>query len=284
MTDKPNKRRTKAEMEALRGEIYRVCAEHQPLTIRQAFYRLVVEGVIPKTQQAYKGTVIRLIGQMRDAGEMPFRWIVDNTRMMRKPKTWAGLGQMLESNKEFYRRDVWAAQDAYVEIWCESDSAAGVVSDVTRSWDVPLMSARGFSSKTFLHAAASVIRRESRPTYLYYFGDFDPSGVHIDRNICEGLCRYGAEDFEFSRVAVTEQQIEEWRLPGTPPKKGDSRSRNFQGDAVELEAISPADLREVCRNCIEQHIDQDAHERTLVVERAERDTLAQFAASLEEAG
>lgn len=259
------------------GELYdaimAVCAEHQPLTVRQAFYRLVVAGVIEKTQKEYKNTVVPAIGKLRDDGVMPFSWIVDNTRLMRKPDSYDTLADMLQRQQDFYRKNIWATQDAYVEIWCESDSAAGVLAPITQKWDVPLMAARGFSSKTFLHGAALTIRWEYKPAYLYYFGDYDPSGVHIDRNIEAGLHRYGADDFEFRRIAVTPEQIEELSLPGTPPKKTDSRSRNFEGDAVEIEAIAPGDLRDICERCITEHIDDDALDRTRKVEEAEQETL-----------
>ncbi|MEO1498758.1 MAG: hypothetical protein AAFV43_16555 [Planctomycetota bacterium] len=274
MPDKPKRRRrTRAEIEELREEIYNVCRHYQPLTVRQAFYRLVVLGFIEKTQRAYKNTLIPQMKKMREDGELPFDWIVDNTRLMRKPRSFVDLGDMLRQQQRFYRKNIWADQDVAVEIWCESDSAAGVLTAVTEEWDVPLMSARGFSSITFLHQSAEMIAWREVPTHIYYFGDHDPSGVHIDRNIHDGLVRYGADGFTFERVAVTEEQIEELDLPGSPPKKTDSRSRGFNGDAVEIEAISPIELRSICSACITQHIDDDALERCRIVEQAELETL-----------
>ncbi len=69
------------------------------------------------------------------------------------------------------------------------------------------------------------------------------------------------------------EQIEEWKLPTRPTKRTDTRARNFAGESVEVDAIPPADLRDLCRVCIEQHIDQHTLERTQLVEQAERDTL-----------
>jgi len=42
------------------------------MTVRQVFYQLVVRDVIEKTEQAYKGTVIRLLTDMRMSGVIPF--------------------------------------------------------------------------------------------------------------------------------------------------------------------------------------------------------------------
>ncbi|CAK9037499.1 Protein YfjI [Durusdinium trenchii] len=263
-------------LDYLSQAIFEVCRQHQPLTVRQAFYRLVVIGAILKTQAEYKSTVCRLIGRMREEGELPWEWIVDETRWQRKPVSWCSLASMLEHQQDFYRRDLWNDQGVYVEVWCESDSAAGVLYPITSKWDVPLMAARGFSSKTFLYNAAQALRRINhvgQPCHIAYFGDHDPSGVHIDRDIREKLTRYGAEEFTFERIAVTTRQIAEWELPGSPPKKRDSRSRKFDGEAVELEAIAPGDLRQLCEDYITGFIDDDRLQRSLAVESAEKDTL-----------
>ena len=58
------------------------------MTVRQVFYRLVTLGAIGKSEPEYKTTVVRLLTEMRLAGEIPFGWIADNTRWMRKPRTY----------------------------------------------------------------------------------------------------------------------------------------------------------------------------------------------------
>ena len=49
------------------------------MTVRQVFYQLVSQGVIDKTEAEYKGTVVRLLTDMRIGGELPFKSIADNT-------------------------------------------------------------------------------------------------------------------------------------------------------------------------------------------------------------
>ncbi len=55
--------------------------------------------------------------------------------------------------------------------------------DVTAEFDVPLMVSRGYSSLSYLHGAAMQISYINKPTYIYYFGDYDPSGRDIPRDI-----------------------------------------------------------------------------------------------------
>src|SRR5262245_15831061 len=117
------KRRTKDEIAGIREAILDLCREHQPLTVRQLYYRLVVAGTIDKTQAQYKNTVVRLCGLMREEGELPWDWIVDETRWMHKPDSYSSLVGALEEMQSHYRRDVWLRQDVYVEVWSGSGSA-----------------------------------------------------------------------------------------------------------------------------------------------------------------
>ena len=78
--------------------------------------------------------------------DLPFEWISDNTRWMRKPQTFESLEAALRHTAAYYRRDLWADNEVYVEIWLEKDALAGVVVDITDEYDVPLMVARGYSS------------------------------------------------------------------------------------------------------------------------------------------
>lgn len=276
------KRRTKADIEELKRHMRRLCYMHYPLTVRNLYYRMVSAGLIDKTQAEYKNVTVRLCGEMREAGEIPWDRIVDETRLMRKPDSYDNLHDALQSMQNFYRRDFWNEQDVYVEVWCESDSVAGMIIDETSRFDVPLMSARGFASKSFLWSTAQKIQSVGKPAHLVYVGDYDPSGLHIDRNIEEGIRRYAPDaEIHFERIAITPEQIQEFDLPSRPPKKGDSRAKGFNGECVETEALEPAILRQIVRDAIEVHIDAEAYERVQLVEAAERETLQTVVMSLD---
>src|SRR5262249_51806203 len=147
-------------------------------------------------------------------GRVPYKWIADNTRWMRKPRTWSSLDTMLQDAAASYRRALWDDQDVYVEIWSEKDALAGVIFEVTREWDVPLMVTKGFPSESYLYEAAQYISELGKPAYLYYFGDHDPSGVAIDPSTEKGLRRLAPDaEIHFVRVAVTPEQIRELQLP-----------------------------------------------------------------------
>lgn len=246
-------RRTKLEITSIRDAIIDILEGDNPQTVRQIFYALTVRGVIKKAEIEYQRTVVRLLGDMREAGTIPFEWIADNTRWMRKPSTFTGLESCLNSTSKFYRRDLWAAMPVYVEVWCEKDALAGVLMEETEVYDVPLMVARGYASITFLHTAAMAIKEKNKPAYIYHFGDLDPSGVDAARDIEAKLRRYASEaEIHFARPAVTREQVERWNLPTRPTKQSDTRAKKFaHATSVELDAIPARQLRELVRECIE---------------------------------
>ena len=117
-------RRSKTEMDRIRQAIHTTLAAYNPMTVRQCFYQLTTQGVIGKTEAEYKTTVIRLLVEMRLAGDIPFDWIADNTRWMRKPRTFSSMEAALQNCASTYRRALWDNQDVYVEVWTEKDAIA----------------------------------------------------------------------------------------------------------------------------------------------------------------
>lgn len=253
------------------------------MTVRQLFYQMVGPQLIEKTEKEYNNTVVRLATQLRRSGEMPYSWLADNTRWMRKPQSHNSLTTFLDEQQTLYRRDLWQDQDAYVEIWLEKDALAGVLMQSTRYWDVPLMVCRGYASVSFLHSAAETIQDVGKPAFLYYFGDCDPSGRDIPRAVERSLREMAPDaDITFEVVAVTDEQIESFQLPTRPTKSTDSRSKNFDGESVEVDAIPPKELIRMCSSCIEQHISEPALARHRLIEKAERTTLTQIVANMYE--
>jgi hypothetical protein len=272
------KRRTRTDMDAIRAAIEKTMVENQPMTVRQVFYAMTTQGVVAKTEGEYRGTVCRLLGEMRRSGDIPYNWLADSTRLMRKPISFSGIQDALLSTARCYRRAVWDDLPVYVEVWCEKDALSGVLYEETSKWDVPLMITRGYPSLTFLSSAAEYIAAVGKPTFIYYFGDHDPSGCDIPRAVEAGL-RSMAPDAEinFTVAALTQEQIVDFHLPTRPTKRSDSRARSFEGDSVELDAMPPAALRWWARQCITTHITQGTLEQLQKVEEEERQFLTYFA-------
>jgi hypothetical protein len=216
---------------------------------------------------------------MRKAGELPYSWLTDNTRWMRKPQTYDSVQDALNDVAELYRKSLWRDADAYVEIWLEKDALSGVIYPVTDEYDVPLMVARGYASLTFLHEASQTIDAQNKPVYIYHLGDYDPSGVNAGEKIEQTLRELApGADIHFKRIAVTRTQISRWRLPSRPTKTTDTRAAKFGSDvSVELDAIEPPRLRQLVRDFLEHHLPHHQLEVLQAAEESEREILTAFA-------
>lgn len=270
-------RRTRAEVEVLEEAIYRVASAERPCTIRGVFYRVMSEGLVPKSEPGYRVVQNRIL-LMRRAGKLPYGWISDGTRWRIKPITYSSMDKALYETAVFYRRALWDDQDVHLEIWSEKDAIRSVVEPVTREFDVPLMVARGFASESFLWETAQAIIDDGKYAVIYQLGDHDPSGVAAWEHTRRRLQEFAPNaEFQFERLAITPEQIVEHDLPTRPTKKTDSRAAGFEGESVEVDALPSPVLRGLVRDAIEQWIDPDLLRLTKSVEASERDVLRRIA-------
>jgi hypothetical protein len=270
-------------MDEIRDAIIETLDEHSPMTVRQVFYALTVRGVIEKTEDEYKHTVVRLLDQMRWSGDVDWDDISDASRWIHKSDSFKSVEHAIHETAKFYRRDLWASNGDYVEIWCEKEALAGVMADVTDDYDCPLMVSRGFSSSSYLRRAAQKITRIGKPTFIYHFGDHDPSGLWIKQQINRDLQRhlddighFDLDEFHFERVAVTSEQIIEWKLPTRPTKTeadGNRHAKRFKGPSVELDAVPIDKLHDLILTVIFRHIDPDQLRILQTAEKSERELL-----------
>jgi hypothetical protein len=268
---------TVAEMEDRRNEIIDIVAEVGPATVRQVFYQASVREIVSKDESGYS-KVQYLLVKLRRSGEIDYDSIVDNTRYPIQPATFETPADALEDAADGYRKSLWADIDARVEIWLEKDALTGVVEPVTSKYDVALMVCRGYSSITFLYENATVLARSGKPAFVYHLGDSDPSGENAAEVIEHELREYapGAE-IHFERLAVTREQIRDWRLPSRPTKTSDKRAAAFGNRrSVELDSIDPNRLRKLVEDAINRHMSKKLYARLMKAEEAEQDEIREL--------
>ena len=100
-------RSTGAEVSARRRALFAIVAEMKPMTVRQAYYRATVLGIVDKTAKGY-GVVKHDLTLMRKDGSLPYEWLADSTRWQRKPNTFRSVKEALENTARLYRKDLWA--------------------------------------------------------------------------------------------------------------------------------------------------------------------------------
>jgi hypothetical protein len=119
---------------------------------------------------------------------------------------------------------------------------------------------------------------QGKDSYIYQFGDHDPSGVMIPQTIerrLDQMCeRLDCPPPCVERIALTEAHIAEYNLPTRPTKRdGNWHAEGFEGDSVELDALPPRILRDMVRETIERHISPQALKTLRVAEESERELL-----------
>ena len=254
-------RATQAEMHERHLALCSIVADAAPTGVRFCYYRAVSQGIVPKTDNGYR-MVQRALMHLRETGIIPWTFIVDSSRWMRKPETWSSGDKLLHEVARTYRRSNWDDSDERVEVWCESESVAGVIFPVTSQWDVPLYPMKGQTSASFAYAAAMEYKDDERPLIIYYVGDYDPAGLEIEAHLAHKLRKYSARaDMTIERLACTRQLIAELDLIGGKPKKRTWKHpalgvQPFAGEAVEVEAIDAPILRNIVSDAITSHLDE----------------------------
>jgi hypothetical protein len=274
-------RSTKAQVAALDDALVDlILMAGPPVTVRQTYYMAAGRGLVSKDQGGYR-QVIRRLTALRDRGTVPWEWIADNTRWVRKAATYRDLGDALAEWQAIYRRDYWQAQPKRVEVWVESDSIASFIGDTVDPYGVPLYVCRGQASRTYIRGAVNDAQVEGKPVQIIYVGDFDPSGLAIDRSLVDRYAEFGAGEvpLTLTRVAVTPEQIAAYDLFGYPAKRNDPNYRRFLETcaahdlgplAYETEALPPQVLRSIVDEAIAQAIDHSAWRAVASYETAER--------------
>jgi hypothetical protein len=252
-----------------------VLAEHNPMTVRQVYYQLVSRHVIENSRTAYQSVSNALVDARKD-GRIDWSWIEDRNRRPRRVPMWGDLAAICDSVLQSYRRDVWASQPAYLEVWLEKDALSGIFEEVLEPYGVTLNVGRGYDGWSSIHAAAQRYQKWQDVTVLY-FGDFDPSGEDMVRSLKDRLAFFDCHP-AIIKCALTKDDIDAYNLPPDFTKAKDSRRTAFvaqHGDlSVELDAMPVPALRDRLVEQVHAHMDVHLLYAVRELEDQERDDLA----------
>lgn len=265
----------------LRGYI----AQGYTITVRTLYYQMVARDIIPNSERSYQN-LTSLVNDARLAGLLDWDVIEDRGRRPVVRPRWGDGKQFMQAVAPQYHTDHWEGQDARVFVVVEKDALAGVLERTCRTFDAPLLAAKGYPSAS---SVRDLVRDQMMPysdqrIILLHLGDHDPSGLDMSRDLRERLDLFGEGiiDFEFERIALNMPQIEEVNPPPNPAKATDSRFENYRqmfGDeSWELDALSPDYLNNLLKTKIEEHIDPDlweAREEEITATRAKLMKLAE---------
>lgn len=224
------------------------------LTLRQLFYQFVSRDLISNNQTEYK-RLGDIISKARRAGYIDWDAIVDRTRNLQKWSSWKSPESVILSAAYGFQMDLWRNQDFYVEIWFEKDALMGVFERAAEEYRIPYFSCRGYVSDSEIWSAAQRLKekvKSEKDVVIFHFGDHDPSGLDMSRDIEARLNLFGLWGFEVRRLALNFDQIQKYNPPPNPAKETDARFKNYAeqyGDeSWELDALSPTILAKLVEN------------------------------------
>lgn len=235
------------------------------LTLRQLYYQFVARDLLANKQQEYK-RLGSIINDARLAGRIDWEAIEDRTRNLEALAHWESPQGIVSACADQFRFDRWDNQPTRVEVWIEKEALAGVFERICQKLDVPYLSCRGYTSQSEMWRAAQRLKhyeKGGQSTLILHFGDHDPSGIDMSRDIEDRLHIFGCPT-EVKRIALNMDQVEEYEPPPNPAKITDSRAdkyiREFGNESWELDALEPAVLSALVQKEVDAVLDNDKWE------------------------
>jgi hypothetical protein len=265
-------------------QIYAALSAQHPQTTRQIYYVMTGGQLmnVAKDKAGYRRVQSRTL-ILRRNNIVKAGWIYDATRSSNVAYFDTDAADFIEGYADRFYSDPWAGADYYVEVTTEARGVVGTIGGICDKYRVTYTGAGGFASDALAVDMAERIKAcaQGRPAILLHIGDYDPSGLGIDRqierDIRAGLAKRA--DFKLRRIAVTPEQIASLNLPVKEAKKGTHNPRNMK-EAVEAESIPAAMLRRILANAIEEYLPKGALEEALALDRQEQKRLLAAAQSL----
>lgn len=245
------------------------------VTLRQLFYRLVSEEVLPNTRSAYN-LLSSHTAQARRDGWFPA--LVDRGRAIQRLRSYNDPADALRQLAQGYHLDRTAGQKVSIYLGVEKNGLINLLWNWFGAMGISIVALGGYSSQTFVDDIAQDVDRQGRPAVLIYAGDFDPSGEDISRDF---ISRSDCWARRF-RIALNPEQVDRYNLPRLPGKETDSRAKGFirkHGELVqvELDALPPDVLRGLYAAAIRRYWNPKAYDAVIEQENADRKVLESLA-------
>lgn len=277
-------------LETINEIVEEYMADGYILTLRQLYYQLVTREVIDNNQKEYAKLSV-LLKKGRMAGVVDWDAIEDRGRQPKIPYSVRDVKHALQDTIDQYRINRQKGQDTYIEVWVEKDALSNVFLRVTEEYHIRLMVNKGYSSCSAMHDAykrfASHMKVDNQDGLILYFGDHDPSGIDMARDIKDRMTEFGIDhygNFEIIRPALTIAQVRQHRCPENPAKMTDPRAAWYVKEhgrhSWELDALPPRVLAQIIQKNILSRIDQDLYKEVLQEEARQKAIIEDFAQNL----
>lgn len=231
------------------------------LTLRQLYYQFVARDLLPNTIRSYK-KLGNIVNDGRLAGYLDWDAIEDRTRNLVGWRDDESVEDALLRLSSSFSLEHWDDQEYYVEVWVEKEALAGIFEDVCGRHRIPFFACRGYVSQSEMRAAAVerfiAMENGGKQTVILHFGDHDPSGIDMTRDIEDRMELFGSS-VQVIRKALNMDQVDEYNPPPNPAKTTDARFaeylRMYGSRSWELDALDPEVLSGLVRDAFGDYVD-----------------------------
>ena len=280
----------KADKKELTQQIIAVCDEYRAagdvLSLRQLYYQLVAKNAIANDIKVYKKLSV-LKDQLCYAGILDWKCFEDRGRRAIGWYYEHSIKSALDRTAYGYKLDRSLNQSNIVEVWIEKDAISEIMKSIASKYGVKLCVNKGYMGTSAIYEAYQRFSEElncGNTVTILYFGDHDPSGLDMVRDIRDRLtfmfengsqCTYFDEgDFKVIPIGLNMDQIKKFNLPPNPAKLSDSRSpeyiEKYGPMSWEVDALKPAVMREILEGHIVEQYDMNIYRETLAQEAVDQ--------------
>lgn len=265
------------------------------LSVRQLYYQLISRDVLPaswaenrqkskNTLQNYK-RVSDILTKARYAGLVDWDILEDRGRELALPASWTSPQSVISQAARQYRRNRWEGQPNHVEVMVEKDALSGVLLPVCFQLGIGFTANKGYSSSSAMYEAGQRMAyhlSRGAEVHVLYFGDHDPSGIDMTRDVLQRLRIFARTDnLQVVRAALNMDQVIAYAPPTNPVKMTDSKAKGyieqFGRSAWELDALNPRVLAELVTKHVVALRDDALWQVALAQEQEERAVLEHLA-------
>lgn len=252
------------------NEFKKVIQTFPNVTARQMFYQLVVSGLIQNSLRDYKRMDAMLV-KARDKADIDWSCFEDRSRMVHKNQgDYSSIADFKKTIKAQWKlwnnyMDIWINQKYHVEIFLEKDAILMPIIDIAKKYQVNVCPVKGYSSYTYLGNQGSRLNLVNKDVIILYIGDFDPSGLDLQRSIEDRLNSYSGGSYVLDRIALTWNQIQQYQLPSYYVKVSDKRTPKYVSlygnSCYEVESLNPKILQSVLEAEILKYFDLNRYSK-----------------------
>jgi hypothetical protein len=264
--------------------------DYWPLSVRGAHYALLNYRFLRNNSRglpyandsnSYQATS-DLITRLRLIGEVPWEAFDDGTRPVQEFRPFADVREFIRQERANlfagYWRDLLQTQPNHVEVLCEKNTVFHMALSVTRQFQIPTSSGRGFNSIDPWHDLLIRYQASGKMRLIVIvLSDYDPEGEMIPhvggRTLRDDL---SVARLSIIKAGVTREQISTHNLPKQNFAKEASSNyawfvdRNDGDDSVyELEALEPSVMLANLEGVITSVLDLELFNREVAKEREE---------------